>query len=95
LGNPDEFLIVWSDYMKYRAESRGFELPKIENILRYSGERYLDTVTRRRIVVGWHDKYLVLVPYEKKGNEIAPVTIHSTTRQQINFRLKTGRFTHE
>ncbi|MCL5266559.1 MAG: hypothetical protein M1469_00455 [Bacteroidetes bacterium] len=92
VGNPEESVIVWSDYLKYRAELRGFELSKIENILRHSGERYFDTAARRLIVVGKHDDRLVLIPYEKQGNEITPVTIHATTRQQINFRLKTGRF---
>ena len=81
--------------MRYRAELRGFELPKIEDIVRYSEERYFDTVTRRRIVVGRHDRILILIPYEEKENEIVPITVHATTRQQVNFRLKTGRFLHE
>jgi len=95
LETPEKFSIVWTDYIKYRADLRGFELKKVEDILRYSGERYFDTLTRRLIVVGKHDDRLVLVPYEKKENEITPLTIHATTRQQINFRLKTGRFTYE
>ncbi len=95
MGDSEESVIVWSDYLRYRTESRGFELSKIENILRHSGERYFDTATRRLIVVGKHDDRLVLIPYEKQGNEITPVTIHATTRQQINFRLKTGRFIYE
>ncbi|MBW1716668.1 MAG: hypothetical protein JRJ77_12735 [Deltaproteobacteria bacterium] len=81
--------------MKYRAGFRRFELTKIEDIIRYSRERYIDTVTRRMIVVGKHDDRLVMIPYERKGSEITPVTIHVTTRQQINFRIKTGRFTYE
>jgi len=93
--DPEKSLIIWSDYLKYRTELRGFELSIIENILRYSGERYFDTVTRRLVVVGKHDDRLVVIPYDKHGNEIIPVTIHATTRQQINFRLKTGRFTYE
>jgi len=44
------------------------------------------------IAVGRHDNSMVMVPYEKKEDAITPVTIHATTRQQINFRLKTGRF---
>ncbi|MEW6419469.1 MAG: hypothetical protein AB1480_15375 [Nitrospirota bacterium] len=95
MENPEEFIIIWSNYLKYRTELRGFELSKIENILRHSGERYFDTVTRRLIAVGKHDDRLVIIPYEKHGNEIIPVTIHATTRQQINFRLKTGRFIYE
>jgi len=93
--NPEESIIIWSDYLKYRIELRGFELSKIENIVRYSEERYFDTVTRRLIVVGKHDDRLVIIPYEKHGNEVTPVTIHATTRQQINFRVKTGRFIYE
>lgn len=95
METPEKLSIVWTNYMKYRADLRGFEFTKIENILRYSGERYFDTATRRLIVVGRHDERLVLIPYEKKENEIIPITIHTTTRQQINFRLKTGRFKHE
>ena len=95
METPEEFSIVWTDYIKYRADLRGFELKKIEDILRYSGERYFDTATRRLIVVDKHDERLVVIPYEKKEHEIIPVTVHTTTRQQINFRLKTGRFIHE
>ena len=92
MGIPGKSVIIWTDYMKYRAKLRGFKLSKIENILRHSAERYLDTATQRLIVVGKYDDILVIIPYENHGNEISPVTIHATTRQQINFRLKTGRF---
>ncbi|NEP26997.1 MULTISPECIES: hypothetical protein [unclassified Moorena] len=85
--------IVWSNYLQYRAELRGFDLAKIEEILRFSGERYYDTVTGRQIAVGKHDNQLVIIPYERSGDLITPVTIHSTTRQQLRFRLRTGRFT--
>ncbi|MDJ0690522.1 MAG: hypothetical protein QNJ41_18685 [Xenococcaceae cyanobacterium MO_188.B32] len=67
-------------------------MTEIEEILRFSGERYYDTVTGREIAVGKHDNRLVIIPYERSGDLITPVTIHSTTRQQIRFRLKTGRF---
>jgi len=92
LGNIEESRIIWSTYLKYRAELRGFDLSEIDRILRFSEERYIDTVTQRLIVVGRHNDSLVIVPYEIDGNEIRPITIHTTTRQQIKFRLKTGRF---
>ncbi len=95
MENLDRLSIVWSEYIKHRAALRGFELKKIEDIIRYSRERYFDTVTRRMIVVGKHDDRLAMIPYDRKENELLPVTIHATTRQQINFRLKTGRFTYE
>jgi hypothetical protein len=86
--------IIWTDYMKYRARLRGFDLVRIEYIVRYSGERYFDTVTRRLIAVGRIDDLLVIIPCDTDQGSVTPVTIHVTTRQQINFRLKTGRFTY-
>ncbi len=87
--------IIWTDYMQYRARLRGFGLAKIEQIVRHSGERYFDTATGRRIAIGRIDDLLVMIPYDTDQSAITPVTIHATTRQQVNFRLKTGRFTHE
>ena len=90
MKNPAQ--IEWSDYMKYRIDLRGFKFKKIENILRYSDERYFDTITQRNIAVGRHDRLLVMIPYDQSEEKIYPITIHATTRQQINFRLKTERF---
>ncbi len=70
MGVPEKSVIIWTDYMKYRAKSRGFKLSKIENILKHSAEKYLDTATQRLIVVGKHDDILVIIPYEKHENEI-------------------------
>jgi len=81
--------------MKYKAKLRGFDLAYIENIVKSSSERYLDTVTGRHIAVGRHDNNLFMIPYEIDENSITPVTIHITTRQQVNFRIRTGRFTYE
>ena len=89
------FEIVWTDYMEYRAELRGFDLARIEQIVRYSAERYVDNFSGRLIAVGDVEGTLVMIPYEVESKTITPVTVHATTRQQINLRLKTGRFTHE
>jgi len=87
--------IVWTDYMKYRGSLRGFDLSMVEDIVRYSSERYIDMETQRLVVVGRHDEKLVLIPYERENENVTPVTIHVTTRQQINFRLRTGRYRNE
>jgi len=87
--------IIWTEYLQYRAELRGFDLARLERIIRHSSERYFDTVTGRKIVVGRHNKQLVMIPYEMDGDTVIPVTIHAITRQQIRFRLRTGRFTNE
>ena len=84
--------ITWTSYVRYRVTQRGFDLNRIEEILRFSGERYYDVETGRAIAVGHHDEQLVLIPYEQSESTITPITIHATTRQQIRFRLKTGRF---
>ena len=92
MENPEQILIVWSDYIKYRIDLRGFDHKKVETILRYSDERYFDNVTQRRIVIGSHDRLLVMIPYEIEEGNIISVTIHVTTRQQLNhYGLKVHR----
>jgi hypothetical protein len=84
--------IIWTDYLRHRALARGFDLAIIERILRFSSERYFDTVTHRMVAVGRHGNRLVMVPYEREHDTITPVTMHATTRQQVKLRLHTGRF---
>jgi hypothetical protein len=86
--------VVWTEYFRYRATLRGFDLDRIEEIVKHSSERYVDTATDRRIAVGRCGKTLVLVPYEASGDVVTPITIHATTRRQIAFRVQTGRFIH-
>ena len=81
--------------MKYRADLRGFDLAMIEDIVKHSTERYFDMVTHRLVVVGQHKNSLLLIPYERQGDTVTPVTVHVTTRQQITFRLRTKRFRYE
>ena len=46
--------VEWTDYMKYKARLRGFDLARIEEIVKHSVERYFDTETGRRVVIGHH-----------------------------------------
>lgn len=91
----DEAKVIWTQYMKYRLRLRGFDASRVEEILRYSPERYFDVVTGRMVAVGNHEKVLVAVPYERGGETITPVTIHASNRRQIEFRLKSGRYKNE
>jgi uncharacterized DUF497 family protein len=84
--------VIWTDSLRYRARTRGFDLALIEQLPRFASERYFDTVTRRWVVIGRHRSQLIMVPYDQEQDAITPVTIHVTTRQQITFRLRTGRF---
>jgi len=87
--------ILWTEYMQYRLSLRGYARAVVEHILRYSSERYVDTVTGRKVTIGRHEKLLVMIPYERRGDTLTPVTIHATSRQQINSRLKSGRLKNE
>lgn len=87
--------VAWTDYFRYRAARREFDLDRIEEIVKHSTERFVDTVTGRRIAVGRCGKTLVLVPYEIRNEVITPITVHATTRRQIAFRVQTGRFVYE
>jgi len=91
----DEARVVWTDYMRYRAELRGFDLARLEEIVRYSHERYVDNATGRLIAVGKCGNELVMAPYEVERDRIRPVTVHATTREQIDARIKSGRFSYE
>ena len=88
--------IYWTDYFKYRVKLRGFNLENVEEILRYGTERYCDTATNRLVVIGKDANVLVMIPHEiDEENTITPITIHATSRQQINYRVKSGRFQNE
>ncbi len=88
-------MITWTDYLKYRAALRGFELDKLEVIIRHSTERYLDTETGRHVVIGRHNLRLVMIAYDIENDTMIPVTVHTIARQQIRFRLNTRRLIHE
>ena len=83
---------VTTDYLIYRSDTRGFDLNQIEYIVRYSSEKYFDTESGRKVVVGNHHGILVLIPYDEDDKYIKPITIHSITRKQIRFRINAGRF---
>ena len=88
--------IVWTDYFKYRVKLRGFNILNVEEILKRSTERYLDAATDRLVVIGKDGNVVVMIPYERdEENTITPITIHATSRQQINYRVKGGRFQNE
>ena len=83
--------IMWIAYLMFRAQQRGFDLAELEHIIRYSTERYFDTQTLRRIVVGRSEHGLVLIAYEEDDAALTPVTVHPVTRLQITTRVQTGR----
>jgi len=85
-------MVIWTDYLQHRARLRGFDLATIEQIVRFSEERYFDTTTQRMVAIGRQGSRVVLIAYEQEGENLTPITLHTTTRQQITFRLRTGRF---
>ena len=66
--------IVWTDYMKYRASTRGIDLGIVEEIVRYATERYVDNETHRFIAIGRHANTSVVVAYEQSETTLTPIT---------------------
>ena len=87
--------IVWTQYMKYLLSLLGYDPAKVENLLRHSAECYMDTVTGRAVVIGRHESLLVMIPYDRDGDTLTPVTIHAITQQQIISRFRSGRLKYE
>ena len=85
-------MYVWTEYLRHRAKARGFDLSVIEETLAHSKERHFDAATHRTVAVGRHHGRLIAVPFEQENDRVTPVTVHATTRRQISFRLKTGRY---
>ena len=82
--------IIWTEYLQYRAGLRGFDLTKLEHIIRHSDERYFDTETGLAVVVGRHGRQLVLMPYEVAGDEITPVTVPPSPASKSAFGCGQG-----
>ncbi len=88
--------IIWTEYFKYKVALRGFNLLSIEDILRYSAERYYDIATGRLVIIGKDAKILIMIPHEiEQEHTIIPITVHATSRKQITYRVKSGRFKNE
>ena len=92
---PTPMHVEWTAYLQHRASVRGLSIALLEEILRHSEERYRDNETGRLIAIGRHSGQLVMIPYEFESGVVTPVTVHSTSRQQIRFRLQSGRLTLE
>lgn len=83
-------------YFLWRVTLRGFDLRRLDEILRHGAERYLDRETGRYVVVGRHDRRrLVAIVYEVEPRRMRPVTVHATTREQVSYRCSMGRYTVE
>jgi hypothetical protein len=88
--------IIWTDYFRYRVKLRGFNLNDLEEILRYSTERYYDTATDRLVVIGRDAKTMIMTPYERDNSDVVtPITVQATNRQQVNYRVEAEDFRNE
>ncbi len=95
MPESNQISIIWSEYIEYRLKLRKFNKILVEKILRFSEERYFDKDTNRFVAIGKDENRLLLIPYEKNEKAYIPITIHAISRQQINYRIKIGRFKYE
>ncbi|NES80724.1 MAG: hypothetical protein F6K10_04610 [Moorea sp. SIO2B7] len=77
-------VVVWLGF-----QSHHFTLPP--NLAQLSYPPWVSTDALINPIVYIYNP-LVIIPYEYNGNLFTPITIHATTRQQIRFRLKSGRY---
>jgi hypothetical protein len=70
-----------------------------EQIYRESKQRYYNHHTLRRVAVMQANyqrrRTLMMIAYDQHRDHAEIITIHPITRQQIEERLKSGRWTHE
>lgn len=78
--------IVWTAYMKYKSKLRGFNLLQIEDVINSSSERYLDTITGRRVIVGKYESKLILIPYEMDENSVINCPHHDASTNQFSYK---------
>ncbi|MBI2338031.1 hypothetical protein HYU95_02505 [Candidatus Daviesbacteria bacterium] len=85
--------------MKSRLELRNISKKTGQNIFEKSQEFYWDNLRNHHIAVGrvrYKGKIRkMLAAYDKIGDTIELITIHPITDEEINQRIKSGRWIYE
>lgn len=91
--------IRYSDHLRFKLRVR--EIPERipEWIYRESRQRYYNHHSLRRIAVMevryFQRRTLMMIAYDHLPDHVEIVTIHPITQDQIQDRLRTGRWTYE
>lgn len=88
--------IRYTEYLRDRMEFRHVPQQVVEEILLTATECYFDIETSRFMAVQrvrYRGSYKrLVVAYEKKGEEMTAVTVHTVTKRQIQARIRRQRW---
>lgn len=91
--------VKYSDHLRFRIRVRGIPEPMPEQIYRESKQHYYNHHTLRHIAIMEvhyrQRRTLMMIAYDQMPDHVEIITIHPITRDQIQERLRTGRWTHE
>lgn len=91
--------IRYSDHLRFKLRVRDIPGQVPERIYRESRQRYDNHHTLRHIAVmqvHYHrHRTLMMIAYDRRADHVEIVTIHPITKDQIQERLRTGRWTYE
>lgn len=90
---------ILTDHLKSRLKLRNISGSIVENIFKESQEFYWDNLRNHHVAVGqaqYKGKMRkMLVAYDKIGNTIEFITVHPITAEEIDQRVKSGRWMYE
>lgn len=91
--------VKYSDHLRFKMQVREIPEQMPERIYRESKQRYYNHHSLRRIaVMEVHHKQRrtwMMIAYDQTSDYAEIITLHPVTKDQIQERLRTGRWTHE
>jgi hypothetical protein len=91
--------VIYSDHLRFKIRVRQIPEDLPERIYRESRQRYYNHHSVRHIAVMethyQRRRILMMIAYDQLLDHVEIITIHPITKQQIQDRLTTGRWTYE
>ena len=91
--------VTYSKHLRFKMQQRDISELVPERIYRESTQRFYNHHSLRQIavleVLYRQRRVLMMIAYDQMPDEAEIITIHPITREQIQDRLRSGRWTHE
>lgn len=91
--------VIYSKHLCFKMQQRDISESVPGRIYRESTQRFYNHHSLRQIAVSEvfyrQRKVLMMIAYDQMPDEVEIITIHPITREQIQDRLRSGRWTHE
>jgi hypothetical protein len=90
--------VTYSKHLRFKMQQRAIPDSPPERIYRESTQRFYNHHSLRQIavleVLYRQHRALMMIAYDQMPEEAEIITIHPITRDQIQDRLRNGRWTH-